>query len=361
MWDRRTSEARGQLIIIGALSLAIILVGLALVLNSAIYAENVATRSSDSSSQVGELRGGVEGSIRGGAKHANKVNHSSYTSISNTVNNTTRTWESNISAAMARSGRSLRARYVDDSVVKGTRIGQNETREFAPKNTSALNLTSVVPSYASWTVSPDTKGLRAYEIRVQNDSLDVYSRSEANDSLEDITNNSTSAPAPPFTVVYSDGETIEHSMTFYEADTQYDRDFNITHRDHTTGDSTTCRLNRTGPTFTVDIDNARVTGGNSDCYETLKFHENLENPNITFVRGNQSEGTWQMVVNKSNSEFESSYDGNVYDHYDKHNHSNARGQPFIEPAAWTYDVEVHYESDQVSYSANMTGPRCVFC
>ena len=46
MGDRTTGGAdRAQLILVGALALAVTLVGIALVLNSAIFAENLATRS----------------------------------------------------------------------------------------------------------------------------------------------------------------------------------------------------------------------------------------------------------------------------------------------------------------------------
>ena len=46
MRDHTTGGAdRAQLILVGALALAVTLVGIALVLNSAIFAENLATRS----------------------------------------------------------------------------------------------------------------------------------------------------------------------------------------------------------------------------------------------------------------------------------------------------------------------------
>ncbi|MEF8915569.1 MAG: hypothetical protein V5A17_13145, partial [Natronomonas sp.] len=60
MLGDRPADERGQLLIITALALAIILVGLALVRNSAIYTENLSTRQRTDSVEVTSTLGDGE-------------------------------------------------------------------------------------------------------------------------------------------------------------------------------------------------------------------------------------------------------------------------------------------------------------
>lgn len=63
--DRAGRSDRGQLLLVGGLTLALLLVVLAILLNGVIYAENTATRSGDASQEALEYRDAVVGPVGG--------------------------------------------------------------------------------------------------------------------------------------------------------------------------------------------------------------------------------------------------------------------------------------------------------
>jgi len=75
-------DDRGQIILIAALALAVTFIGLALVVNSAIYTQNLASRGEVAGSNDAlEMRAMVETNVGQGVTAANRYNHSSQTAL----------------------------------------------------------------------------------------------------------------------------------------------------------------------------------------------------------------------------------------------------------------------------------------
>ena len=87
-WERPEGGDRGQMILVAGVILAVLFVALALLVNAAIYTDNVATRGGDSAGEALEYQAGVVDSV-GGLIDAENADggHSSVGSIEDAVEN----------------------------------------------------------------------------------------------------------------------------------------------------------------------------------------------------------------------------------------------------------------------------------
>jgi len=123
-------ETRAQLFLIAALTLAILFVSLALLLNTAIYTENLASRSTAPDAQASlEHRSETVGGIGAILTHANYHNQSSYAALSGALHSGVGNWSRLRAVHDARHGRSTSSSVV--STTNGTRITQQaDSRNF---------------------------------------------------------------------------------------------------------------------------------------------------------------------------------------------------------------------------------------
>jgi len=120
---------RAQLFLVGALALAVIFVVLAVLLNTAIYTGNIATRDvGPGTGVVVEYEQAATGMADRSLRTVNIENNSNYTNLETTFNDTVSIWSDR---ANTHSSAALADAHV--SVVetkRGTKIGQNGTRNF---------------------------------------------------------------------------------------------------------------------------------------------------------------------------------------------------------------------------------------
>jgi hypothetical protein len=154
---------RGQILLVTAFVLAVMFVGLALVMNTVIYSENLATRADSTTSQpilhANSMETGTEDVIRYINEHDTSPSMTDYSPLRADLEDAFE----NISAVSGR--HSLRdGQVTDDSLgteFHGTWIRQtNSTRNFTRLDTAS-----------SWTPVPDANGARSLRIHV-NDAIE---------------------------------------------------------------------------------------------------------------------------------------------------------------------------------------------
>lgn len=157
-------DDRGQLILVAAIALAVLFVGLAVVLNSVIYTENIASRSSTFSGDAGPstYRGEVDRAVDGVIADANAAD----------ANDSART--ARVAAGVAQLDDALRRYYAASGVstnvslagpgtggvIDGTAIEQGADAAFTEPESGAPD----------WTVARDVR-MRAFAVTVDRDSL----------------------------------------------------------------------------------------------------------------------------------------------------------------------------------------------
>ncbi|MFW5917952.1 MAG: DUF7261 family protein [Haloferacaceae archaeon] len=148
-------DDRGQLLLVGALTLAVMLVALAVLLNAAIYTGNVATR--DAGTGAGEAIE-YEGEARTMAQASiDDVDGDTYAAVEANFTDAVQGWSE---LTHTHSGASLAASNLTTvNTTYGTRVAQHTDRNFTDDNGNS-----------TWTVAEDSH-VRAFRMNVTRDSL----------------------------------------------------------------------------------------------------------------------------------------------------------------------------------------------
>ena len=153
-----TSE-RGQILIIVGLLVAVMLVALALVLNSAIFAENLSTRETADSEEPSAYAVDAESTVADvyDRTNANDTRKAVYANTS--FNESFETWADSRSDTAAGNGAVFEA---DWTTYVGWRLEQTENRSFTPADND---------SATDWTLATDAENVAAFELEVTKDDL----------------------------------------------------------------------------------------------------------------------------------------------------------------------------------------------
>jgi len=406
MWDVRERRENGQLILVGALSLAIVLVGIALVLNASIYAENLATRADQQESgQIVTLeREAAQGAgVAMEHLHHDLDSHTSYTDLESNFDDAIDNWSDWTVRDSAREGQYVDVSVVDtDPYTRGTRITQDDGGTFEPNESDAVVSVDLSTSLLSsinveyWSVTPGATQVRDFsmdidpdQLRGDDSTLEIEAQvaetflagldlETAGDEDELIGIGDLSFDDPPFTVAYdvSDDGDIDHSFAIYRAEDA--SNVNITYYRHDgSGVTQTCTIEDVDSTFTVDVSNGRVEGADGACSDVFEFQSGISDPyQLFFIQGDQVAGNYELVVDESTSSFESGYSGiNILDldlfgllsddptfsdmyqsHPSESSHTSpySPDSPYIEPALYDATVSLDYQSDSMSYESTVT-------
>lgn len=259
---------RGQIILIAAFALAITFVAIALVVNSAIFTENLATRSDQSDgSYVLQTRHEVEQNVGDVVEYANRNNLSALNeSIINSVQNIT----TQSGLANAQRGRVVSVNVTEDSQNAGERIIQNSSanREY---RSSSRN--------GDWKLASSVDGIRAVHFNVTDKGKLSTSEESA------------------FHFVL-DGTSRNWNMTIYK-DAPSSDDMKVTVTNGST--SATCTREVTKSFFEIDVTRGQFAG--SPCHalsysngDRMWIDGRLSNYEVRFTNGSQIAGNYSMVI-----------------------------------------------------------------
>lgn len=363
---------RGQLILVTAVSLAAVFVTVALVLNSAIYTENVATRTNQQEPrEAAALQQAAVTGAGAGLDHAHHDpgSHASYTALENEMESQLLEWTELNMRDAARDGRLVDAEYTGTST-RGTRVAQNDGTTYEPQDTAAVyaNDFGLDGDLDTWVVATDVNRIRTHEMTIDTAQLQTEAQGDVEANLSDIqagVGADVAASDLPFATVYNedDGDgTLDHAFAIYIADAD-SSDVKITHWDYDAGVTQTCTVEDAPSTMELSISEQRVTGADGECEAVFEFVSGLASPyEMLYVEGDEVTGDYEFIIDSSNSDFEDDMTdlstilfGEFYEsHSDGHSDSYSPTSPFIEPALYSVDVRVVYRSGSVKYASEAT-------
>lgn len=302
----RPSRERGQLVLVTALSLAILFVALALILNTAIYTENLATRSSDIGGGTDAVRyhDAARTGVGGVVGYVNAHNNTSFDTLRANLSSGVDAFRNHSARQFAYGDRAVETTL--NATVNGTRIAQtNTSRNFS--NASGT---------ADWLVASDVTNTRAVRFRVSRTNLlDLLSAG--------------------FRVSLDDGSTY-WNLTVYRPGLGDDIEVAV---DGPTA-SGTCTVTAAKAWINV----SEGTFGGEPCPELQTFGAGLSGSYaIRYENGADVNGTYTMIVD--NETLAGSPGPDLVAH--------GAGQPFAAHAVYSVEVDVVYETPRLHYEATV--------
>lgn len=307
--ESRGTRSRGQLILVTALSLAILFVALALILNTAIYTENLATRSGDIGGATDAVRyhDAARDAVTGIIEYANTYNSTNHSTLNTSVEGGIVTFRNYSARQFAAGDRAVETTL--DFTVTGTRIAQTDANR---------NFTNSSGTAADWTVVTGVEHSRIVTLNVTDDTFlaDAGTGSEFELVLQG-----------------GGGNTWRLNVTSDGTDTTIGiKNGSSVH--FTCSGSDKPLINLTAGTV-----------GGEPCMG-LAFAEGIDAPyDISIVNGDHINGTYSMVVdNESLAVNVAANDDLVAD---------GAGQPFADHAIYSANVTVVYETSRLYYNTTV--------
>ena len=317
------SADRGQLFLVGALSLAVLFVGFALLLNTAIYTENLATRNTDPGTDPSiSYRSAAEEAAREMLirENANNTAETDYDfdDVTSKYDRNVDNWSDGVGIHAARRAHATDMTFDDTTAVHGTRIEQtNGTRSFTNRSGAA-----------TWEVIDDV-AVRDVRFTVDRDSL--------------ASSNTTALDNDPFHMEIEEPTTGTYRIYLYDdIDTGGD---DVTVAVANGIDIEQCTYTG-GATATVDVSNGSINGTACDAFDLLDLTDSdVENENldVEFVNGDNAEGTYELTVSSGVAY------GSGTNFYDNGGPGSGEGSPFLSAVIYEASVTVTYESTDVYY------------
>lgn len=307
MADVSVIRERGQLILVTGLLVAVAIVGLVLLLNTAIYTENLASRGADQSGrEVVEYRATVVDGVGGLIDVENDQEHGDWDSVNDSVKLGIDQIDNRTARSYATGGTIVRIDQSASSLAlhKGRLIRQtNSSREFTNKSGTGTD----------WTLATGVEDTRDVRMTVKRSSL---VRTNASDAVAE----------GAFTV--RAGGTAWRAMIYQNGSTD---DISVAVHDGVAADQV-CSLD--APTATVDLTRGTING--SDC-PGLVFAEDVPpGYDIEYRDGGNATGTYDLTVNTTTT-------GALND-----GRTNPTS-PFWVPAVYSAMFDIHFQTPRLTY------------
>ncbi|WP_148413349.1 hypothetical protein [Haloferax sp. KTX1] len=294
-------DDRGQLMLVAALAIAVLLVGLALTLNTAIYTENLATRTTDTNLDGAVTHGGAVEDGAGALLDETNREGGTYGELNDSFGEAFGNWSDAAATLAAVRGAATDASHVDR--VRGTRISQTDAaRNFTDRNETT-----------DWTLASDV-GVRGVRFNVSRDSLATSSGSA-------------------FELVVDDGtDAVETEI--YQNTTQ-GRVFVAV--EDAGGTRTTCSVAAdAGDYVTVDLADGRLNGTACDPLDAV--HTDLDGAaTVSYRNAGAAEGSYELYVDETNA--------TVFD-ATKYASAGSGSSPVAQEALYAVTVSYVYESGE---------------
>ena len=335
---------RAQIVLIGALTLAVSLVALAVVLNSAIYTENLASRSGDAGVGAAvDVRESVRDGVGGVTDSVNRNRAGDdYATLSGTHLPTAMAdWRPMAVRHQAVAGRTFRVARVGNT--EGTRIAQHSVGTFTPGTPGANPLGYGAPN---WLVAAPVE-VRQFQL-ADVSAADLAETAPVSDP--------TTADSDVFIVDVRDAADADRWQVGVYRNTN-DGDIELTVWDADSGSHVgSCATSDS--TATVDLTGATLDG--EHC-EALGFLGELDGPaRIFYANGDAIQGTYALTVDRAGHATGDPLKDRVDDvNYGLHcagptyADSPGGGSPFATAAIYSTTVNLRYVSESVTYETEV--------
>jgi hypothetical protein len=340
--NARKGRDRAQLVLVGALTLAVSLVVLAVVLNSAIYTENLASRSGESGAGAAvDVRESVRDGVGGLTDRVNE-NHAGddYATLSGTHFSTAMAeWKPMVARQLVASGRTLRVSRAGNT--EGTRIADESVGSFSPSATSGFE-----PSYSEydWMVAStvEVRHFRLYGI-------------SATDLADETASFDPDAQGTFFVEVHETGGSDKWQVGLYDAGGSV----GVMVWDEDQGSPVgSCQA---GSSAIVDLTEATLDG--QHC-EALSFFEEAQGPlDVYYFNGDEVVGTYELTVDRVGHATSDALKNRVDSvNYGRHcegpTYADTPGNnPYASAAIYSATVDVRYVSESVTYETDVRAAR----
>lgn len=266
-----SDDERGQLIVVGGLALAVTLVAVALVLNAAIYTENLASRDdADRIDDANAVRNDVRAGLVGAVEHVN--DSQSFDEQTDDVNASMTEIENESSYYAAQDGASLSVG--DVSYEEGWRLARDSEGQFVSPDAGQ----TTYPLVDDGTVREHSMNVSKDSLREQGGITDAIS-GLTGDNVFNVTYTNSSSGAERSVFVYN--ESNEVTVEVY--DENDDRVGSV------------CNASAGNGYATVNVSDGTV-GGNSCA--ALEFYDDLGSTyNLEHGGANNADGTYEVTAN----------------------------------------------------------------
>lgn len=311
---------RAQLLLVAAFGLAVMFVAIALILNTAIYTQNLATRSSDISGGQEAIRyqESTREATAGIMRQVNYNNNSTPTTthyewIHRNVTNGTDDYERLSGQQHAVGGT---ATNLSVTTVNGTRIVQDDVRKF--------NNSSTPTAANDWTAVANVDNTRGFAITVEN--IDGATLGGICSLLDNCLNITIESGGTTWRVVFDEsvGGTDELDVKVED----------------TSGTTTTCPGGPYSTPVSVNLTAGTVNG--TEC-DAMDFGGSITSSYaITFNNGGQAEGTYEFITDNASVD-------NSHPNYDNGDTTS----PYVTTAIYSTNVTLTYQSDRTLYRSEI--------
>lgn len=301
---------RGQLLLVGAVSLAVLLVALTVTLNAAMYAETLTTRERGfGATSAVDFRDAVSEAAAGILVRTNDRGGDTYVELRSNFTRHVADWSAAAGRLGALDGAGWNASVRDTT--RGTRVSQsNASREFVDASGAP-----------NWTVATDATAVRAFWLNV--------SRAD----LAGVANDSTAArldAAGAFTVAF-DGPDRRRVYVYRHA---ANGTVLVRVRDASGDLGPRCRPDGSGAHVAVDVTGGTVGGRACPSLASLDPSTPFD---VSYVHGGGATGTYSLVVDRPV--------GTVTDD----DYATGSGSPRATPVLYAATVEVSYATSELRY------------
>lgn len=280
-----TDRSRGQLILVGALGLAVTLVLLALVLNSAIYTENLASRNLDSDGDAIDTQKSVTDGLGGLMDAVNDPSTpTGYSTLEDEYMAGVGTWNVEQSRLAALDARSVRVSNASggNSISRGVRVvDANASSTLTPRNG-----TTEFTGADDWVVASDVR-VRSFRLNI-SDGLATENDGDVRDELDD----GTWTEGSFLYVDIDDGDGNEWRLAVYDDGS----DFKLGVYDGATGTYSTCAAPSAATSIRIDV--GRGTVNNVPCEALSTVADQAGAYTVRFANGEQAEGTYELTADR---------------------------------------------------------------
>lgn len=306
---------RAQLFLVAALALSVMFVALAVLLNTAIYTGNVATR--DSGPRTGEVIEYELAAMEVG-EHTiaavNDKNNSSYSSIRSSFTDTVDAWSEVTSVHPA--AELSDAHVTTVATTDGTKVGQNGQDAYTDDNGNA-----------NWTVAKDVSA-RSFRLNVSQPAL--------------VNISGTPGLADSFYVGFDDGG--EWRAYLYR---EGGGNVTVEVKDPLGAQvGSVCSVNA-GSDDHVLVELSRARVGGEECPALAALFENVTDT-YTVTYNNALDGTGSEAINGTFSVVVDSPTGDIVTGAD-----DSSGEPYAAPALYSAELRLTYRSRDAYYRTNI--------
>lgn len=354
--------------VIGALLLAILFVGLAVVVNSAIYTENRATREVTRSSEPLADHPVTADRLGRGVLVANFHSDSDgYDERWRLLGDNVSKWNTELQGKAATDGKLWRSSVVGSN--NGTRVSQGVRGDFMPANDAILDPLDPLGlgDKKNWPVANDSR-VRGFEMNVTRSTL-----ADRDPTLVGVLTTVADSALTGSAVFWTESDAEDGDGDFWRTYLLDDGN-NVTafvaEFDGGVG-TIEAECSARGDMVDVHLSQARLVG--DDGPVPCPAMDNMTGPekrDVYYAGGDEVEGTYRFLAHKKEDPFREELEdryGSLLDAIvgallsdidddDIYYETKADGHPYTTTAIWNTTVELTYQDERTSYSRNVTVP-----